>query len=465
MNKKGYATAIVLLIFLLTTAYSQPDSYYLNDARTSSIDTLAYEHSQQLVKETSGLLEKEVIAEKYILGPGDFLTVSIIGVKNRQATIPVSPEGKLLIPEVGVVDLKKKTLAEAEKIIQDKVQQMFKAQSVSIILSKLREFKVIVSGSVARPAIVHASAVDRVSEVIEKAGGFKNGSVRRIQIVRDGCAEPIKVDLLRYFILGIDDANPMVLGGDRIIVPSFDPNNLIYLHGEVPTEGVFEFIEGDSLSTLIRFGHGFTSASYLDSVEIVRYGTGISSLNRWFVDLNSWNNNLTGNSNLTGDFPLRTGDRIYVRRLQYFKFNRFVSIAGEVNYPGRYAIEDNQLHLLDVIERSGGYTTKANPELGKLFRRSIYGKEDKEMERLMKMTIPEMNESERRYFKVRYSESKDLLSLDIAKAKKGNEEDILIVHGDSIYIPRVDEFVSIQGKGSFARINTVQTRIDISGLH
>ena len=71
------------------------------------------------------------------------------------------------------------------------------------------------------PSIVAATHVDRVSEVIEKAGGFEeDASMRNIQILREGEAGIINVDLRKFFATGRKEYNPYVLGGDVIMVPA-----------------------------------------------------------------------------------------------------------------------------------------------------------------------------------------------------------------------------------------------------
>jgi hypothetical protein len=68
------------------------------------------------------------------------------------------------------------------------------------------------------------------------------------------------------------------------------------------------------------------------------------------------------------DFKLRPYDQIVVRTIPKFHLQRFVTINGEVNYPGEYALLKENETVGDVIIRAGSYTTEAFPEGATLFR-------------------------------------------------------------------------------------------------
>ncbi len=102
---------IIILLFCLSLSYSgfsqKPPTeepllnYIITGIKGKTVDTLAYQTGQRIIKETEGLVEKEIDPEKYILGPQDKLTISIIATRPREIEVEVSPEGKIAIPEVG----------------------------------------------------------------------------------------------------------------------------------------------------------------------------------------------------------------------------------------------------------------------------------------------------------------------------------------------------------------------------
>jgi len=222
----SHLTLLFILIILPVQVFSQEeekeqnwlDNYYLSGSRKKQNDTLAIQRAQELAKESAGLQEKEIDPNKYILGPGDEFNIMVLGAKTIEVEATISPEGKLLIPEIGIVNLKGKTLAEADSLIRKQAAKIFKTNEVYFLLKKPRKFKVVVSGAVRKPGIVPATAVDRVSEVIEKAGGLKyNASVRKIALYRTEPKNYIQVDLLKFYMANEKESNPTVIGGTKLL--------------------------------------------------------------------------------------------------------------------------------------------------------------------------------------------------------------------------------------------------------
>ncbi|HPO64007.1 MAG TPA: polysaccharide biosynthesis/export family protein, partial [Candidatus Kapabacteria bacterium] len=319
-RRSNFCLILFFLVTVITNSYSQIDYFNITGAKKGEIDTTAFEVSQRLVKQSAGLLEQEINPEEYILGPNDVLTVSILSARPKVFDAVVSPDGIIVIPGAGSVDLKNTSLTDAREKIKNLIRKYLKIEDCFISLSKMREFKVIVSGAVRKPSIVPATAVDRVSEIIEKAGGFaENASIRSIKIIRKDSKEPLFADMLRFFVLADKNANPKVLGGDHILVFPKMETEKIELYGEVPQKGAFEYSPGDSLSTLLKFGYGFLESSYLDSVEFARFTKDGKIVNRSFIDLSQWRDKLYSDTKLPNDFPMQSGDRVYIRKIPDWK--------------------------------------------------------------------------------------------------------------------------------------------------
>lgn len=440
--------SFILFIISSIIAFSQDDNYYITGTKEKEFDTLAYRTAERIVKETAGLMEKEISPEEYILGPNDVLTLYYLSTKSKQIDLTITPEGKLFIPEIGVVDLKNKTLAEAKELIFQKVNNSIKATDIFVGLKELRKFKVSVSGAIQKSSIVSATAVDRVSEIIDKAGGLKpNASVRKIILLQNDGKTYKKVDLLKYFFLGDKNANPYVLGGDQIIIPTRNENEVISIFGEIPSPGDYEYTDTDSLSTLIRFGKGFYNTSFLDSVELFRFdeNKGFVSI---YLDLNSWVGIINSNENLPGDIALKPGDRVIIKRRPDWIENKYATITGEVLYPGKYAIDGLTTRVSDILEKAGGVTENANVESASLIRYSEKESEDKEMERLKRIPYNELSQNELRYFQARAAEIKGIMAIDFKKilTEKESPDNIVLFHQDSIHIPYTKYFVNVQGR-------------------
>lgn len=447
---------VLLTLFAVFNTYAQRATkeepllnYTITGVKGNVVDTLGYQTGQRIIKETEGLIEKEISANEYILGPQDVLLVSIVASQPKEFEVEVSPEGKVAVPGVGVIDVKNKTLAEAGDLIVKKVRSIIKASEVNVLLKSIKKFKVSISGAVQKSAVVAASSTDRVSEIIERAGGFKDkASIRNILLYRNDGRQVIEVDLLRYFFLSDKGANPTVQGGDHIVVPFASENAFVQAIGEVNNPGKFEFRINDSLSTLLRFAQGFTAISLLDSVEFARM-VGPNEFSTIILDLSNWKDSINiPTAKLPGDFPLKMGDRVFVRQNSYWKKPMSVIIEGEVVYPGRYPIDEKNFRLSDLLRKCGGFKEEADIERTRLFRKALEDVVDPEMERLSRIPPSEMSKNEYRYFLSRVNERKGLMSIDFRNVLRNPESDdnIILQDKDSIFVPKMNEFVNVQGR-------------------
>lgn len=456
MKKQPITTVLSFLIPLLilgilfsnVNTFAQVDNYQITGAKKGEIDTVGFQTAQKAVKEIQGLLETEIEPDKYIMGPNDILSVSVLSSKPIIFDATVAPDGKVLLRGVGIVDLTGKSFAEAVELITNKVKSVYRTDEVMVVLKELRQFKVIIGGSVRKPMTVTATAVDRVSEVIERSGGLKfDASVRKIKLIRNKTGITQYVDLMKFYLLGDKEANPFVQGGDHVVVAPSSEKEIIQIFGQVPSPGEFEFVEGDSLSTIIRFAQGFTESSFLDSVEISRFVDEGTNLERRYLNLNHWKNLLGKKTVLPGDFPLKTGDRVYIRTIPEWNLIKYAILLGEVRYPGKYAITEEE-RLLDVIERAGGFNKDAAIESIEFIRQQEQDKIDPEMERLKVIPASEMSLSEFRYFQAKKTEKKGAMAIDFKKLLEDHNSDdnILMRHKDSVIVPQRKDYVNIQGR-------------------
>ncbi len=442
-----YSISFFLLILSAGSTAAQIDYDILSGPQKGQFDSLAHQTRERLAPESEGLLEKEIDPAEYVLGPGDVLDLLILTTEPRQYSLKVSAQGRLLIPEVGMVNLKNKTLAEAENLIRTVVKKTYNVDEIYVDLSQLRKFKLSIIGEVLKTGMVSASAVDRVSEVIDRSGGLDtDASWRKIKILRDN-GNIIPVDLVRYFLLNENNANPFVNGGDQIIVPPRNDDYTIEITGEVASPGNFEFVEGDSLSTIIKFAMGFLESAFLDSVEIARYELKSNSTYSFYVDISSWHAEIFNKYNLKNDIPLLPGDQVFIRKNADWYDTKYVSISGEVKYPGRYPLTKDSLRITDLINMSGGLKENASLDNSKLIRVSQLWDLNPELGRLSKVPVDQMSEQEEKYYRAHFREKKGQVSVDFVKLYKENDpqENVILRHNDSLYIAPQVHFVNVQG--------------------
>ncbi|MCK4597893.1 polysaccharide biosynthesis/export family protein, partial [bacterium] len=161
-------------------------------------------------------LEKNIKPEEYVVGPGDEIILSLWGQISESYPLEVIPEGKVLIPNVGEILIGELTLEQAEKKILRAVRARYKNVDASVSLYKIRKFRVFVVGAVNVPGTYTATGVDRVSMLIDQAGGYAPGASERNVEVKRGDSTVVSADLLRFTINGDLENNPYVRDGDVV---------------------------------------------------------------------------------------------------------------------------------------------------------------------------------------------------------------------------------------------------------
>ncbi|MBL8004849.1 MAG: SLBB domain-containing protein [Candidatus Kapabacteria bacterium] len=444
-----------LVIFLPSALFSQMQGITFPTKgveKPGEYDTLGVKNLLEITKEVTNIQETPVDKNTYLVSPGDKLTFLVLTFPSRQFEIPVNPDGSIVIKDVGVISTNGKTLAEVEKEVMQRATKMYKTTEVSLSLSKLSEFKVSILGAVRTPAYVNATQAVRLSEIMVRAGGpLENASTRNILIKREN-GTVLNVDLMKYYALGDKTHNPTMLGGDVIVVPFTDgKTNFIEINGEVANnkEKKYEFREGDKVSTIIRFAGGFTPKSLIDSVELVRLNYKTNETNIYVIDASAWKQETFYQPNATfpNDMNLILGDRIYVRaKSKYFEL-RYISLTGEVRFPGRYSIGPEE-RLLSILKRAGGVLPTASLETS-FFVRHQEQPEDKELLRLQKKNSDlELTDAERQYLTVQNRSTKGQMAVNFARLleKERIEDNVVLEHRDSIVILKRLDYVNVIGE-------------------
>jgi protein involved in polysaccharide export with SLBB domain len=432
---------VLFCVFQTTTVFSQSPLIRLPKPQfsTGGYDTLGQKIATTIAQESSGLLDVEINPDEYFVGPNDVFSVSLVNAQPINYNIIVAPDGQLVVPGIGSIKTTGKTLTEVYSAVSSEIKKIYKVQEVLISLSKIKQFKVSVIGSVVKPGLITSSSVDRVSEVLDKIGGvLSNASLRRITITRsDGTI--LKADLQRFAAFGDRKDNPTVHSGDVISVPFSDQSNVISIVGDVLNPGEYEYLKGDNLGLILSFAQGTRLTAQADSIEIARYDERGLQKQSIFVSSNNSQSQL---------FELKAGDNLYVRN-QSGKYElKEVAIDGGVLYPGRYTINRAESRVADIIKRAGGLRSDALLSSGLLFRRKDAKYYDRELERLRKLTPEQMTEREKRYYQVKSTENIGLVSMDFSKVMSAgtSQDNPILIDKDSIYIPYSVDYVNVIGR-------------------
>jgi len=343
---------------------------------------------------------------------------------------------------VGRIEVGGKTLSEAKNIIQEAVLQSYKNVPITITLLKLRKVKVVVAGAVKVTGIYSVFANTRVSEVIDLAGGFMDSSSFRNILVTHPDGSTTLADVFRFKRIGDRRKNPYLLSGDIVFVPTREDHiNTVGIYGAVKSEGEFEYAAGDSLLDLISLAYGLTIDADLLQGELVRFNPDHLSTITLPIDLKASVLENDPKNNL----PLLPDDRVFIRAIPKFHKKDQVIINGEVLYPGVYNIEEDKTKLYEVLEKAGGFTPFASLAEAEMVR--TYNVIDPEFERLKRVPVADMKESEYNYFRLRSREKPGRVACNFEKLfmEKTSEHELTLKNGDVINIPPKSMVVNVSG--------------------
>lgn len=214
-------------------------------------------------------LEIAIDPATYVLGPHDVLAFMLQLGEMRLERLPVLPEGVVLVPGVGPVPAAGRTLQEFRETLRRALAQRYRDFEVHCYLAEARQFRVSVIGEVREPGSLVARSYERVSEVIERAGGFTDAASRRTIELRDALGNvQAQVDLDAYYRRGEVGANPRLAAGQVVFVPV--KRRAVEVSGAVAKPGSYELLPGESLRALLDVAGGPLPQAALASVSVDR---------------------------------------------------------------------------------------------------------------------------------------------------------------------------------------------------
>ncbi|MEC7752877.1 MAG: SLBB domain-containing protein [Bacteroidota bacterium] len=280
----------------------------------------------------------------YVLGPGDELFIDIYGASESYYQTQVTPEGTIILENLGVIALNGLSVEQAERKIRQRVATVYEGMKgerpntfLSLSLGQVRSVGVNVIGQVQIPGTYNLSALNTVFNALYAAGGItENGSLRQVKHFRKGKLIS-SIDIYDYLQRGYAEGDNRLESGDVILVPPY--TNRVTLTGAVKVSGKFELLESETLADLLNYAGGFTENALNGTIKLKR----ISDDQKRVADILSDQYEV---------FTIKNGDEYTVQTVLNRYTNRVV-IQGAVFRPGNYAITDN-LGLADLIKKSDG---------------------------------------------------------------------------------------------------------------
>lgn len=301
--------------------------------------------------------ENQATPKDYRLGPGDEVVIEIWGASEERLRETISPEGNIVVEQLGPIFLNGMTIDEANDHLRGLFAYKYAGidegeTDINLTLGGIRTIQVNILGEVTTPGTYRLSPFSTVFHAIYRSGGVSGiGSLRNIQVLRNG-RKIATVDLYDFLFGGDKNDNLRLQEGDVIIVPAYD--NLVKIDGNVKRPMNYEIKEDETITDLVKYAGGFRSNAYTDVVRVKRGNDRENELH-----------NVDADEFIT--YRLKDGDVVSVGELLDRYTNR-VQIRGQVMRPGMFALGNGINTLLQLINKADGLKEDAYLERALIFR-------------------------------------------------------------------------------------------------
>ena len=347
----------------------------------------------------------------YVVGPGDQLIVQVYGIAQASFNLYVNTEGKVVIPNVGVVHVGSLSIDAVKTMLTQKIGTRYAglqgtnpSSFLMLTVGNIRTIKINIVGDVKTPGAYELPSFTTIFNALYAAGGPTiNGSFREVQLFRGG-KQIANTDLYEFLLKGKTDKNLRLEDNDVLLIPKY--NKRVELVGEVRRNLFFELKGKETVETLIEMAGGFTESAYKKMVTIQR----INGLNKSIINVTDKEQAST---------VLEDGDFIAIGKTLTNYKNR-IQILGSVNRTGDYELKAN-MKVADLVELAGGLKADA------FYKRAILYRTNNDLQQ-------------------------ESINIDLSKAiEKENTNNIILQKEDllviaSIYDIKENYFVTLQGE-------------------
>jgi protein involved in polysaccharide export with SLBB domain len=309
----------------------------------------------------------------YRISGGETVRLIVPATVGESLVETIYDDGLVSLPTGSVVNVRGKTLVEAQGLINKKLAEDSSLRQVSavLVITQFPPRRIYINGDVRTPqALTIAPGTDtNLAAVLTAVGGaLPQADLSRVNVVRtttDGKRQANVVDASRFGTPGSTDLGPVLQPGDIVTVPR---GSVYVLAGEVVRPGIVNrndlFLgNGDSprVSRVLFAAGGLRPGANRHSLKIIRrtksgqqsvipvdLEAAVAPVNPTYV---ASNDGPAAETKVTveNDPILQDGDMIVAGS------TGGVIVLGKVRTPGLYPMSGGRLKLSHVIAQAGGF--------------------------------------------------------------------------------------------------------------
>ena len=214
------------------------------------------------------------------------------------------------------------------------------------------------------------------------------------------------------------------------------------------------FVENMTVEDLILKAGGLRESAATGFVEIVRRkkNIGLDSpnlINSQIAEIVRFGISKNLQLDITASsYKLMPYDEVFIRTSPNYELQQFVTMQGQLVFPGVYGLEKKDERLSELVARAGGLNNQAYPQGAKLIRKNILTESEKTRKK------EQLNQIQDNFNGViiknddSFTKNTELIGINLLAAinKPGGEEDLFLNEGDIIDIPRQPQTVKVTGE-------------------
>lgn len=214
------------------------------------------------------------------------------------------------------------------------------------------------------------------------------------------------------------------------------------------------YVENMTVEDLILKAGGLRESAATGFVEIVRRkkNIGLDSpnlINSQIAEIVRFGISKNLQLDMTASsYKLMPFDEVFIRTSPNYELQQFVTMQGQLVFPGVYGLEKKDERLSELVARAGGLNNQAYPQGAKLIRKNVLTESEKTRKK------EQLNQIQDNFNGVvikndeSITKNTELIGINLLAAinNPGGEEDLFLNEGDIIDIPRQPQTVKVTGE-------------------
>jgi polysaccharide biosynthesis/export protein len=269
----------------------------------------------------------------YRIGPDDMLQVTLYNIPEQDARstprtvmLRVSQHGMIVVPLVGELGVKGKTIAEVQQELGKRYSKYIHNPQVGVMVTEYRQ-RVSVMGAVQKPGVFELTGPKTVMDMLAMAGGVTERAGNQVHVYRQdekGNRQSMVIDLMVLAnstvsgagLNGSQAINMPVQAGDVVNVPQ---SGMFFVDGAVGKPGSYALARNFTLRQALATAGGVNDELADYSAVTINRRLGADKMQTISVDLDSV---IAG----TANDPVVLADDVILVPVSGFKFfvKRFI---------------------------------------------------------------------------------------------------------------------------------------------